>query len=40
MNILLIAKGEDIFKLTLENESLHETTNDNGIIIVNFINRA
>jgi hypothetical protein len=27
---------EDIFKLTIENKSLHETSNDNGIRAVNF----
>jgi hypothetical protein len=27
---------EDIFKLTIGNESLHETSNDNGVRLVNF----
>jgi hypothetical protein len=27
---------EDIFKLTIGNESLHEISNDNGAIVVNF----
>jgi hypothetical protein len=27
---------EDIFKPTIGNESLHETSNDNGIRVVNF----
>jgi hypothetical protein len=27
---------EDIFKLTIGNESLHEISNDNGLRIVNF----
>jgi exonuclease III len=27
---------EDIFKPTIENESLHETSNDNGVKVVNF----
>jgi hypothetical protein len=27
---------EDIFKLTIGNESLHETSNDNGVSVVNF----
>jgi hypothetical protein len=27
---------EDIFKLTIGNESLHEISNDNGIRLVNF----
>jgi hypothetical protein len=27
---------EDIFKLTIGNESLHEISNDNGVIVVNF----
>jgi hypothetical protein len=27
---------EDIFKLTIENESLHEISNDNGVRVVNF----
>jgi hypothetical protein len=27
---------EDIFKPTIENGSLHETSNDNGVRIVNF----
>jgi endonuclease/exonuclease/phosphatase family metal-dependent hydrolase len=27
---------EDIFKLTIENESLHKTSNDNGVRLVNF----
>jgi hypothetical protein len=27
---------EDIFKSTIGNESLHETSNDNGVRIVNF----
>jgi hypothetical protein len=27
---------EDIFKLTIGNESLHEISNDNGIRVVNF----
>jgi hypothetical protein len=41
MNILLgdfNAKvgREDIFKLTIGNESFHETSNDNGVRVVNF----
>jgi hypothetical protein len=28
--------GEDIFKLTIGNESLHEISNDNGVRLVNF----
>jgi hypothetical protein len=27
---------EDIFKPTIRNESLHETSNDNGVRVVNF----
>jgi hypothetical protein len=27
---------EDIFKLTIRNESLHELSNDNGVRLVNF----
>jgi hypothetical protein len=27
---------EDIFKLAIGNESLHETSNDNGVRVVNF----
>jgi hypothetical protein len=27
---------EDIFKPTIENESLHQDSNDNGVRIVNF----
>jgi hypothetical protein len=27
---------EDIFKLTIENESSHENSNDNGVRVVNF----
>jgi hypothetical protein len=27
---------EDIFKPTIGNESLHETSNDNGVTVVNF----
>jgi hypothetical protein len=27
---------EDIFKLTVRNESLHEISNDNGVRVVNF----
>jgi hypothetical protein len=27
---------EDIFKLTIENESVHEISNDNGVRLVNF----
>jgi hypothetical protein len=27
---------EDIFKLTVGNESFHETSNDNGVRVVNF----
>jgi hypothetical protein len=27
---------EDIFKPTIENESLHATSNDNGVRVVNF----
>jgi hypothetical protein len=27
---------EDIFKPTIGNESLHETSNDNGVRVVNF----
>ena len=29
-------RGEDIFKLTVGNESLHQDFNDNGVRIVNF----
>jgi hypothetical protein len=41
MKILLgdfIAKisGEDIFEPTIENKSLHEISNDNGVKLVNF----
>ena len=28
--------GEDIFKLTIENESLHQDSTDNGVRIMNF----
>jgi hypothetical protein len=28
---------EDIFKLTIGNESLHEISNDNGVRLVNFV---
>jgi hypothetical protein len=28
---------EDIFKLIISNESLHEVSNDNGVRLVNFI---
>jgi hypothetical protein len=28
---------EDIFKPTIGNESLYETNNDNGVIVVNFV---
>jgi hypothetical protein len=28
--------GEDNFKLTIGNESLHEISNDNGVRVVNF----
>ena len=28
--------GENIFKLTIGNESLHQDSNDNGVRIVNF----
>jgi hypothetical protein len=28
--------GEDIFKPTIRNESLHEICNDNGVRVVNF----
>jgi hypothetical protein len=28
---------EDIFKLTIGNESLHEISNDNGVGVVNFV---
>jgi hypothetical protein len=28
---------EDIFKPTIGNESLHEISNDNGVILVNFV---
>jgi hypothetical protein len=28
--------NEDIFKLTIEDESLHEISNDNGVRLVNF----
>jgi hypothetical protein len=28
---------EEIFKLTIGNESLHETSNDNGVRVVNFV---
>jgi hypothetical protein len=27
---------EDIFKPTIQNESLHENSNDNGVRVVNF----
>jgi hypothetical protein len=27
---------EDIFKLTIGNESLHEISNDNGVRVINF----
>jgi hypothetical protein len=27
---------EDIFKLTIGNESLHEISNDNGVRLINF----
>jgi hypothetical protein len=27
---------QDIFKATIENESLHEINNDNGVRVVNF----
>jgi hypothetical protein len=27
---------EDIFKLTIRNESLHDISNDNGVGVVNF----
>jgi hypothetical protein len=30
------AGREDIFKLTIGNESLHEISNDNGVRLVNF----
>jgi hypothetical protein len=40
MNILLDFSAkvseEDIFKLTIGNESLHEMSDDNGIRVVNF----
>jgi hypothetical protein len=41
MKILLgdfnaVVGREDIFKLTVENESLHEISNDNGVRLVNF----
>jgi hypothetical protein len=29
-------RREDIFKLTIGNESLHETRNDNGVRVINF----
>jgi hypothetical protein len=29
-------RGEDIFNLTIANESLHQDSNDNGVKIVNF----
>ena len=28
--------GENIFKLTIGNESLHQDSNDNGVKIINF----
>jgi hypothetical protein len=28
---------EDIFKLTIGNESLHQISNDNGVRVVNFV---
>jgi hypothetical protein len=28
--------GEDIFKLTIGNESLHQDSSDNGVKIINF----
>ena len=30
-------KGEDIFKPTIGNESLHQDSNDNGVRIVSFV---
>jgi hypothetical protein len=32
--------GEDIFKLTIVNESLHEISNDNGVRVVNFTSKS
>jgi len=29
-------EGEDIFKLTIGNESLHQDSSDNGVRIINF----
>jgi hypothetical protein len=34
--IFLIVDMEDIFKLTIWNESLHEISGDNGVRVVNF----
>jgi hypothetical protein len=28
---------ENVFKLTIENEGLHEISNDNGVRVVNFV---
>jgi hypothetical protein len=37
MKILLVEVGrENIFKLTIGNESVHQDSNDNGVRIVNF----
>jgi hypothetical protein len=35
-----ILEREDIYKLTIENESLHESSSDNGIRVVNFTTPA
>jgi hypothetical protein len=35
-NLLVILCGEDIFKPTTGNKSLHEMYNDNGLRVVNF----
>jgi hypothetical protein len=31
-----VGRREDIFKLTIGNESLHKISNDNGVRLVNF----
>lgn len=28
---------EDIFKITIGNENLHESSNNNGVIVVNYV---
>jgi len=32
----VVVRTEDKFKLTIGNEGLHEISNDNGVIVVNF----